>query len=189
MGLLGLVLAGGKSRRMQREKYRIEVQGKTLISWQKKWLEPLVEDVYFSFANTGHSFKEENLIFDLILDSGPLIGIYSALERFPKRSFLVLPVDIFLFDPEILEEILIERAESKSGTIFLNQNRKKPEPLMGIYESSALPILRSYLAGGGLSATNFVLENDFKLIPKTPSWINLNGPKDLEALQDRLGEK
>ena len=97
--LLGVVLAGGRSRRMGRDKALLAFGGGTLLQHQVRLLEPLCVRVVVSGAYPGF-----DCIADARSDAGPLAGLLAAGTVW-RGAVLVLPVDMPLMSAEALAEL------------------------------------------------------------------------------------
>ena len=98
--LLGVVLAGGRSRRMGRDKALLAFDGGTLLQHQVRLLEPLCARVVVSGAYPGF-----DCIADARPDAGPLAGLPAAGAEW-RGAVLVLPVDMPLMSAEALTELV-----------------------------------------------------------------------------------
>lgn len=87
--ILGVVLAGGQSRRMGTDKALLPFQGRTLLQHQVDLLAPICSRVLVSGNYDGF-----NCVPDTIARCGPLGGMYSIAEQFPSAALLVIPVDM-----------------------------------------------------------------------------------------------
>lgn len=92
----GYVLAGGQSRRMGTDKALLEIDGQTAIERQCRLLEPFCPQGVFI---AGARFEPPSsipwpLVQDSMRDSGPLAGIYSALQHAQRGIALILAVDL-----------------------------------------------------------------------------------------------
>lgn len=94
---IGVVLAGGMSRRMGVDKALLPFQGSTLLQHQLELLQPLCSRVLVSGDYAG---------FDCVPDAtercGPLGGIYSIAQLHPNAALLVIPIDM----PQLTEQNL-----------------------------------------------------------------------------------
>ena len=178
--LYGLVLGGGKSRRMKEDKSMIEIEGVPLWKIQQNNIAPFVDKIFFS----GPSKPDDSLnnIEDVIPDQGPLGGIYSALKAYPEHPFLVLPVDAYFTEPSVISKVIFERDPECHGTVLFDLKRNEVEPLMGIYEADCLEAIEKAMELGELSAKTFVNEQRFHWVQVNPTWINLNTPEDLGSI-------
>ena len=109
--LYGLVLLGGKSTRMKRDKASLEYHGKNQSLYAYELLVPFCEKVFFSIrpgqANL-ESVEGYPHIYDLgpYTDIGPLGGILSALTQIPETAWLVLACDLPFMDAATLKNLL-----------------------------------------------------------------------------------
>ena len=100
---IGLILAGGRSRRMGEDKARLALADGTLLAWQVARLTPYCQRVVVS-----GDYPEFDSLPDLKPDLGPLGGLQAAAVRFPGASLWVLPVDMPAFDGVHLQALLQE---------------------------------------------------------------------------------
>ncbi|GGX38059.1 molybdenum cofactor guanylyltransferase [Saccharospirillum salsuginis] len=122
-----LVLAGGRSRRMGRDKAGLPVHGTTLLDWQKRRLEALDLPVYHSGPG---GIPDQHADFP-----GPLAGMAAAARAHPEiGAWLVVPVDMPGLNPEHLRPLLASMAEVARPVAY----RDTPLPL-------GLPILEGLL--------------------------------------------
>ncbi len=108
-----VLMAGGKSSRMGRDKAWLEIGGKPLWQHQLEKLKSLAADVIIS-ARPGR-FDSVNtgcrMILDEVPDLGPLGGLASALHAAKHERVLVLAVDM----PEMTTGYLAELAETATN--------------------------------------------------------------------------
>lgn len=141
--LTGLILAGGQSRRMGRDKglVSIGVSGQTYVERSVQLLAPWVSDVYISLREEQHSLYSDltgvRWIFDDGISVGPLRGLLSAHRRFSEADFLVLAVDMIYLKADHIRR-LVKRAESEKCSLCYSQAAGLLEPLVGLYRSSDL---------------------------------------------------
>ncbi len=102
MKTLGVVLAGGKSKRMGTDKATLKIGDQTMLELAcDRLLQTSIEDVVIS-RNDGLS----NHISDIIANKGPLSGIHSAAHRFLNYNLLILPVDVPLISHKSLQNVI-----------------------------------------------------------------------------------
>src|SRR5690348_13469845 len=136
----GLVLAGGRSTRMQRDKATLEYAGRTQLERAVELITPLVERVFVSVRpdQTGDPLRAR---FAQIVDSGevegPIAGIVAAQSRHPEAAWLVLACDLPLLDQQTLEHLLRSRHPEREATAYRSSHDGLPEPLCAIYEPSS----------------------------------------------------
>ncbi|MBW7874604.1 MAG: NTP transferase domain-containing protein [Candidatus Cloacimonetes bacterium] len=119
MKTIGLILAGGLSKRMGQCKSELLYQSKSLLQKQYETLAslPQIDSVLVS----GNQ-KDYISIPDQVLGQGPLEGIRCVatyvLENYGPQKLLVLPVDMPLLDRDILTPLLKLPAKA-SGVKYL----------------------------------------------------------------------
>ncbi len=115
--IAGVVLAGGKSSRMGKNKALLDYNGKKLIDHMIALLkQSYIRDIFISGNIKGY----DNTIPDISPFEGPAYAIYDLLEKLSNyEKILFLPVDMPFLNPDILN-LLIEQAEQKNGGYFYN---------------------------------------------------------------------
>ena len=90
--LYGLVLAGGKSRRMGQDKALLLREGQSQLSYVATLLEGATERVFVSARHDQQDDPERSrfaTIVDRYEDIGPIAGILSAMDEYPDADWLV----------------------------------------------------------------------------------------------------
>jgi len=156
--VLGVVLAGGLSRRMGRDKAMLDYHGKTLLRHQVDVLTPLCGRVLVSGEHAG---------FDCVPDEGgrrgPLGGIHAVCRRFPGMAMLVIPVDMPQVTPMALAELLERRGpchfDSQPLPAFFPDGGLLAHALQGIFgqpeAGRSIRRLHAALASQALDGTGF----------------------------------
>src|SRR3989338_11195 len=145
--LYGLVLAGGRSLRMKRDKSLLQYHGKSQVEYCFELLSGHCQEVYLSNREEQSSLKEHRKlpqIHDKFIDIGPLGGILSAMLHKPDTAWLVLACDLPFIDHSLLAHLVAGRARDKYATAYTSAyHPEEPEPLCAIYEPKLMPHLRS----------------------------------------------
>jgi molybdopterin-guanine dinucleotide biosynthesis protein A len=116
---VGLVLAGGRSSRMGRDKAMLPWRDDTLLAYmQRRLCESGVTRVIVSGAYPGH-----DTVPDRFADLGPLGGLASVAAALPDVPLLVVPVDMPLLDPALLRYL---RVSSSSEVCACFQHHPLP---------------------------------------------------------------
>ena len=180
----GLVLAGGRSRRMGRDKaLLLREDGKTQLEQAVALLEERLERVFVSVRadqNDEVRSKFERIV-DRYHDIGPAAGILSALETHPDRSWLVLACDLPNVDGATLDFLLRHRSSTAPATAFRSSHDGLPEPLCAIYTPAARPIVEKFVADGIVCPRKMLIRSATKLLdqPAPAALDNVNTPQDL----------
>lgn len=132
-----LLLAGGKSSRMGKNKAELLYEGRTFAETLITKAEKLgITKIYLS----GYESEKENVqvVFDVYPDRGPLGGIHACMRQMTTPFCLVLPVDVPQIPLKVLEELLtyheIHGAEKDGRQLpLLLEHGDRLENLIGIY--------------------------------------------------------
>ena len=187
----GLVLAGGRSTRMQRDKAQLEYAGHNQLERAVALITPLVERVFVS-VRPDQSGDPLRARFAQIVDSGevsgPIAGILAAQSRHPDVAWLVLACDLPLLDQETVRHLLRSRRPEKQATAYRSSHDGLPEPLCAIYEPSSREALRAHVAGGRDCPRKFLINADCALLdlPVPGALDNVNTPNEYGSATDRL---
>ncbi|AFT74273.1 molybdenum cofactor guanylyltransferase [Alteromonas sp. DY56-G5] len=120
--LIGLVLAGGQSRRMGQDKALMRYQGRTLIDNASLLLQSASCDKVLISRNAP------GFLNDKIEDAGPLSGVHAVLDALSQSDnhngnpceLLVLPVDMPQMTPELLR-ILVSRGREAEKACYVEK--------------------------------------------------------------------
>ncbi|MEM1223567.1 MAG: NTP transferase domain-containing protein [Verrucomicrobiota bacterium] len=140
--IYGLVLVGGESRRMGRDKAMLSYDGKqTQLERTAGLLRAVCPRVFIS-QRKAQSFptpEGTEPLYDSLTDvKGPLCGILSAAFAYPEADWLVLACDLPFLQVATLEKLIHSYREAGTGTPLSYQSSGDgmPEPLCAIYPSS-----------------------------------------------------
>jgi molybdopterin-guanine dinucleotide biosynthesis protein A len=150
--LYGLVLAGGRSSRMQRDKAAIEYRpGETQLEAAVRLLAPRVAKTFVS-VRPDQRADVTRATYPQIVDrgdvEGPMAGISAALGEFPDTAWLVLACDLPFLDARTLDTLIAARDHASDATAFRSSHDGLPEPLCAIYEPRARQSVAAHIAGG-----------------------------------------
>ncbi|MFO0781414.1 MAG: NTP transferase domain-containing protein [Candidatus Saccharimonadales bacterium] len=196
--LFGLVLAGGKSRRLGEDKGLINWHGKKQRYYLADLLNRHCQDTYIS-CRQDQAKEIQDLNYRTILDNfagvdGPYGALISAMKEYAKASWLVVACDLPFFDDEAAETLIRNRDPNFIATAYKSPANGLPEPLAAIWEPASLQILLESFKTDAISCPRKALiksANIVKLIdPKLPSTVvNVNTPADMIQAQELIGVK
>jgi len=190
----GLVLAGGASSRMQRDKAALPYLGKSQLD---RAFELLARHVVKTFVSVrADQVDEPNrahkpLIVDSVEGGGPIVGIRSALAAHPGVAWLVLACDLPFLSDAALERLLAERDPERLATAYSSAHDGLPEPLCAIWEPAAAAALAAYQQGGGKCPRKFLSTHRQKLVePRDRRALdNVNTPQEYRDALTALDSK
>jgi molybdopterin-guanine dinucleotide biosynthesis protein A len=189
--LYGLVLAGGRSSRMQRDKAALEYAGRSQLERAVELIKPHVERVFISVRadQTGDPLRAR---FAQIVDAGevagPIAGIIAAQSRHPNAAWLVLACDLPLLGRETLAHLLRSRRPERQATAYRSSHDGLPEPLCAIYEPSSGEAIRAHIASGRDCPRKFLINADTALLdqPEPGALDNVNTPDEYGSALHRV---
>ena len=183
-GLFGLVLAGGKSRRMGHDKALLQRGGESQLSYLASLLEHCADRVFVS-ARPDQQDDPERSRFATIADRyegiGPVAGILSAMDRYPDVDWLVVACDLPNIDAQTLEYLVAERSADQPFTAYVSTHVGLPEPLCAIYAAGSDAVLRRFVEDGIVCPRKMLIKSDTALLeqPNPTALDNINTPDDL----------
>lgn len=181
------LLAGGKSRRMGRDKALLPV-GNQAHLWQRQLalLEKLAPRRIFWSGHARPGLPAEvTVVPDAAENAGPLAGISACLDALEDDLLLVLAVDLPCMNAAFLSRLLLERAPGH-GAVPRRDGRF--EPLAAVYPREMRGLARRHLDACRLAMQNFAAEGIeaglLDVLDVSPEefalFHNLNRPEDLE---------
>lgn len=151
----GVVLCGGQSRRMGRDKAMIEVGGRTLLESAVAALDAICGEVLLAPGGASrYASLGRREVLDAAAGAGPLAGLVAALEATRTEWLIALGCDMPGADARVLEELL-RFAQEGGWEVTMLGSDAGVEPLCAVYRSSCAPAARAALAQGRTKLTSF----------------------------------
>jgi molybdenum cofactor guanylyltransferase len=191
MNISAVLLAGGQSRRMGRDKATILFRGKPLWQIQLDLLHKLQPAEIFVSVRTDPAWRPSDVTFvpDEPPSRGPLSGVTTTLARIRSSHLLVLAIDMPSMNEDHLQ-YLCDKIKPRRGVLPMIGDRA--EPLAAIYPVEARVDFINALSGVDFSMqtlTNQLVKMSALRVIRVSEgeqrfYRNLNEPDDLD---DRLG--
>lgn len=187
----GLVLSGGRSRRMGTDKALLQKEGRTQLERTVDLLSRHLDKVFVS-ARADQAEEAERARFDQITDRyddlGPVAGILSAMEAYPDVDWLVAACDLPNVDDRNVQELLSAHTGQQPFVAFASSYDGLPEPLFAIYGSGAEAIVSGFVADGIRCPRKMIIRSEVPLLeqPDRASLDNVNAPQDLAGSGARI---
>ncbi|MEI6891859.1 MAG: molybdenum cofactor guanylyltransferase [Pontiella sp.] len=180
-----IVLSGGGSQRMGKDKAIIPIQGQPLLSSVVNQLRPHFETVMVSGSPQKYAFSNCLVIEDLEPDRGPLMGLLSALKQSTHELNFVTTCDVPDIHLPFVRKMIAEIGDA-DAIVPLLQGAKK-QPLFAVYKKSILPTLEKLLAEGKQAVHALLDELNVIDVDLTEDWYhNLNTHDDVERYRKSL---
>jgi molybdopterin-guanine dinucleotide biosynthesis protein A len=145
MNFSAVILAGGKSSRMGRDKAWLDVGGRSLLARQVELAGTLgAREVFVSGrADVDYTALGYQVLLDRFPGAGPLAGIEAALAAATSPLVLVLAVDMPHMSVDVLRQLVGQCAETTGA---IPRVAGEIEPLAAVYPKSALPLVTELLS-------------------------------------------
>lgn len=201
----GIILAGGQSKRMGRDKSLLPLPGAahttfiahlaTLLSKQCREVIVVARDAVqaanFTILSATPSMR---VVIDQQPGVGPLMGIYSGLSALCTTTThaLVIAVDTPFIQPALLA-FLLTQVPDDDTTLLVPLVEGAPQVLHAIYPRTLLPIIAERLHAGKCGPRTLLDMVPVRYIdeallrqhdPQLQSFINLNTPEEFAAYQE-----
>jgi len=183
----GIVLAGGKSRRMGADKGLMVFRGKPLVQYSIDLLSLFCDRILISSNNPAYNSFGYELVADQIAGAGPMGGIAACLGKSSTELNLVLSCDMPLADPVIFQTLL--KLSGDFTFVVPLDDIGRAEPLCAVYKKDSLLIMQKQLAVQSYRMTELYKNAPVRLvtpdeypIPFHEKWfMNLNTLKDFDT--------
>ncbi len=186
----GIILAGGRSRRLGRDKAVELFGGQPLIRRAIDRVAPLTGEIVVVVADSARGKAlpldaDHRVAVDIYPDGGSLGGIFSGLSAAANNWGLVVACDMPFLNPRLLEYMLAQRGDCDA---VVPQPGDFPEPTHALYSRACLPHIEARLQAGDLKISGFFDEVRVRYLeegevrqfdPDLLSFFNVNSPEDL----------
>ncbi|HEX6593507.1 MAG TPA: molybdenum cofactor guanylyltransferase [Bacillota bacterium] len=151
MTLCTVILAGGKSTRMGRNKALLTLGMKPIIEHIVSELQP-ISDKLVVVANEpdDYTFLGVPIVRDRYKNKGPLAGIEAAMYQTEADQYVIAACDMPFIDRNIYKYLLTELYDF---TAVIPLFDGKVHPLTSIYRREALPHIQAQLENNDLQVT------------------------------------
>ena len=199
MNVTGIILAGGKSSRLGRDKASEIVNGKPLLQWVTDRLEQVAAEIVIVKA-AGQQLPPIDtrgpltVTEDILPGRGPLAGIHSGLQSASHDLSIAAGCDMPLLCVPLLRE-LCRLAEGYD--VVMPTRKGRPQPLHAVYRRNCVEAIEKELRAGRLKVISFldavrvryVDEDEWVLFDgEGLSFFNVNSDDDLKQAAALLGQ-
>lgn len=192
-GVIGIVLAGGASTRMGRDKGGLELEGESLAAGAARRLAAVCPDI--ALADRGRRLVPGLPSLPDGPGRGPAAGLLGAARAYPGRPLLALACDL----PHVPVPLLAELArtfQAEDADWVLPRWQGGSEPLCALWGARALALLETRVARGIYALWSLAGEADLAVRwlegdllaafgPPEEAFLNVNTPEELERARAR----
>jgi len=191
----GVLLAGGKSRRMGEDKRYLVMGGETLLERGLSVLRSVFQEVLVVIAQDSPPVSvDARVVRDLVPECGSLGGLYTGLMQATTPYIFVVACDMPFLDQAVIAQFTSRRA---TADIVMAKLAARLHPMHALYGKRCLPVLEQMIQARQIKIqevvshaslrVQYVTETDLSSIdPSGRSFQNVNTPADFEAARSML---
>ena len=195
--ILGVVLAGGKSRRFGSDKSSVKLGDKSLIEHTISKIENNFKEILIITNNENIIFNNNNvfLINDIIKGYlGPLVGVLTAMDWVKKNKknynwIATFPCDTPFFDQSVIETI-IKYPQKSTKKLFFLKNGNKRHNIFGLWSMELKDILLKDINNGYRKVEEWANKVGSEIIEinskNDNNFLNINTKEDLEKAKKKI---
>ncbi len=168
--ILGVVLAGGKSKRFGKDKTEAKLGDKTLLQHTLNKIKNKLSNIVI--VSNKKEIEDYKIIKDCIDGQlGPLVGVLSAMKWVKKNNFsynwiATFPCDTPFFDNSIIDKFKLA-SESKDSLLYFINTNKQRHNIFGLWSIKLVEILEKD-----------IIKNNYR---KVEEWANKIGVKNINV--------
>lgn len=186
----GVLLAGGKSRRMGEDKRFLHVGEHMLFERSLIVLRTLFQNVLVVIAQDSPPLRADvPVIRDLVPDCGSLGGLYTGLRQASTEHVFVVACDMPFLNPEVVRYMTALKDDTD---IVMAKQESGLQPMHALYSRRCLPLFEEMVQARHLKVQDIVAHPSLhvrliteaelnRIDPEGRSFLNVNSPSDLEV--------
>jgi molybdopterin-guanine dinucleotide biosynthesis protein A len=187
---VAVILAGGRSRRMGRDKLTLPYGNETLLQRAARIYSGYFDKLYLSVGDSAkYADTDIERIEDLFRDCGPMAGLHAALLKTNAAGVFLIAADLPFANP-MAARFITERGRGRDACI-LKTDDGHCEPLFGYYAKSMLSHAQKALEAGIYSMTALYRHADVRFVSvaelgdlwRENMLFNINSPEDYERMK------
>ena len=197
--ILGVVLAGGKSKRFGEDKNHIKLGDKTLLEHVLSKIINKFEEILIVSSHNQEIKKLENvsIISDCFDDYGPLAGVLSSMKWIKENQkkykwVATFPSDTPFFETSIIEEYK-KRINTQDSSLYFIKSNNKRHNIFGLWSINLMEVLEDDLTNNNFRkvedwANKIGVKTIDIEVKKFDPFFNINTKEDFEKAKDILNE-
>ena len=185
-----LILAGGDSRRMGRDKAALVLGGRTLLETVTAAMQQVFPQVLVS-VRQPRAGVDLPQVCDEVAASGPLAGLVAGLAQAKTPWVFAIACDMPFISSALVEGLAMLRGQHQAVVPMVGGFE---QPLAAFYATSAQEAMRTALAAGDRSMRGVLQNLDVRYVseaelretdPQLRSFFDLDTPQDLQEAQEK----
>ncbi len=194
MKISGIVLAGGRSLRLGRNKSLVKISNKNLLELVISRISEVSSDIIVIIAKEQNipglpHFPRARIVNDILPGKGPLGGIYTGLKTTSSRYNFVVASDMPFLNVLLMRYMI---AHAEDADIVLPRVGHFIEPLHAVYSQDCLAPIQEMIQHNDLKLSNLLQRVNVRYVdtaeierfdPRHLSFFNVNTEADLAKAQ------
>ncbi len=186
--LYGLILTGGQSKRMGKDKALLDYCGQPYTLHLYQLMQNYCQQVYLSARPgqwMGTPLASLPTLEDQLSSVGPISGLLTAFGTHPDINWLVIACDLMQVQTSTIEYLLANYQETTIATCYTNSDQGFPEPLCAIYTPQAIRIFTQAYQAGIYCPVKILKDHLCTLIkaPNPKDLTNINTPHEYASIK------
>ncbi len=190
----GIILSGGQSSRMGREKGLVKLAGQPLVNYSINLLKDFCPEFLIGSNHEAYRIFGYPVIKDEINGIGPSGGILACLKASRTKDNIILSCDMPFVSKELIHWIIESR---ENADVVIPVHEGLPEPLCGFYSKRILPDLEKMVNSGIFKLQEILKNLRTKYLETGPRlnfyhpqlFENINSNTDLERIEIWMNKK
>ena len=173
--ILGVILAGGKSKRFGEEKSKVKLNGKTLLDHTLDKIKSKFNKIII--VSNNKTLKSHITINDYIDGQlGPLVGVLSAMKWIQKNNYsynwiITFPCDTPFFNVSLIDKF-VEASKLNDSLLYFVKSEEKRHNIFGLWSLKLIETLEED-----------IIKNNHRKVEK---WANKIGVKTINITHDNI---
>ena len=187
--ITGIVLGGGQSRRMGRDKRSLQWKGEPFLDRVCRVMGTLFDEVLVVTAENDYdcSHLPVRLVTDKIPNKGSLGGLYTGLIEAERPLIFAVACDM----PFLMKESIVRICMTSACDLLVVKLSTGIQPLHARYSKQCVPVIENMIQDDDLKIQNLANFSNLQvevmdetmfddIDPSRQSFLNINTPADLE---------
>ncbi|MBX3342132.1 MAG: molybdenum cofactor guanylyltransferase [Nitrospira sp.] len=171
----GVLIAGGRSRRMGQDKRFMKVGGASVFERTLSVLRVTFAENIVVLAEPieGLDVQRCPVVYDLIPNAGSLGGLYTGLMTASRSRVFALACDMPFLDPEVIRFML---SQDESADVIVANLGGRFQPMHAVYSKRCVPFLQAMAQRNELKIQNLFHQNALRMKILTENHLQAFGP-------------
>jgi len=189
----GVLVAGGKSRRMGRDKRFLKIGGGSVFDQSLSLLQTIFAETLVSLAEPvdGLGVQGCSVVYDVVRNTGSLGGLLTGLIASTRGRVFVVACDMPFLDQEVIRFM---SSCDPTADVVVARLGGRFQPMHAVYSKRCVPLLQAMAERGELKIQALFREEELKVKVLTEadlvhfrsglrSFRNINTPDDLASAE------